>query len=260
MSYITPCFISHGSPTFALDPHPIAQGWQTLTQHLTATPRAVLVISAHWQTPELRLSGGVDQSLPLLYDFYGFPQALYQLQWPVSGSAALAEDIRQALEVAGLTVKQEPLRPLDHGVWVPLRRLWPQGSPVPVLQLSLTYNDTAWHRRLGQALAPLAAQGVWIIGSGGLVHNLRQLNWMDADAAPDSWAEQFMQAMEPAIVADSPQLLNPQQLPYGPLAVANMDHYLPLVVARGVSAGQAEVWQRGWAYGCLDGWVVGFTA
>ncbi len=246
-------FLSHGSPAFALADLPVTRFWETLPTWLQPPPSAVLCISAHWETAAPRLSG-VSAPRSIQHDFYGFPQPLYELRWPDGADSAqsVADAVLAALAAAGIQTELDDRRPLDHGVWSPLQRAWPE-APVPVLQLSLCPSQGAhWHWRLGEALAPLRWQGALVIGSGGVVHNLARLDWDDAEAPPPSWAVEFMAALEPAILARNQDLLcRPWTLPSGREAVPTPEHYLPLLVALGAGGDQVERLHASWTHGSL---------
>ncbi|HXH03822.1 MAG TPA: class III extradiol ring-cleavage dioxygenase [Candidatus Competibacteraceae bacterium] len=260
-AFLPPVFLSHGSPTFALEDRPVSRFWRSLPARLSGAPRAILCVSAHWCTRQPALAGGMDGPLELLHDFYGFPEPLYRLTWPVCGSAALAGEIVEVLAAAGIAVVEQPQRPLDHGVWVPLRAAWPE-PPMPVLALSVCpQRDGAWHLALGRALAPLAQRGIWVVGSGGLVHNLRRLDWGRQDEGAEPWAAEFFQAWRVALAqGDLQTLCDPQRLPHGRVAAGDWEHYVPVLVALGAGSGAAaQWWHESWAYGCLDGSVLAFA-
>ncbi len=174
-------FVGHGSPMTALDP---AKGgeWQRWGQSL-GRPTSILVVSAHWEAAPATI--GATRSVPLVYDFSGFPRALYAVTYAAPGAPALAQRVRGLLQPLG-GAREAPTRGLDHGAWVPL--VWmARGADVPVLQLSLPTQDGPALVRLGQALAPLRAEGVLILASGNLTHNLRAIDGR-AGAPTPSWA------------------------------------------------------------------------
>jgi len=251
---LTPtAFISHGSPAFALADLPVTRFWESLPQVLSPLPQALLCVSAHWDTGAPTLAG-IAAPRRIQHDYYGFPPPLYTLTWPdTAGSGqAVAEAVRETLAAAGLAVALEDQRPLDHGVWIPLRRAWPS-PPVPVLQLSLcTHRGADWHWQLGEALAPLRKQGIWLLGSGGPVHNLARLEWARVDAPPPLWASEFMAALEPALLArDRAVLCRPWALPNGREAVPTAEHYLPLLVALAAAGNGIEILHESWTHGSL---------
>lgn len=247
-------FLSHGSPTFALEDHPVVRFWQQLPERIGTRPRAVLCVSAHWDTEAPTLSGDLDRP-SIQHDFHGFPDALYRLNWSVAGGVTEVAEVIDVLSDADLGVCRETARPFDHGVWVPLRAAWLK-MEIPTLQLSLcTRRGSDWHWRLGQALAPLCDRGWLLVGSGGLVHNLGRLNWREPGAGPDPWAADFMNGFEAALRdEDSAAIRSPWTLPEGRSAVPTPEHYLPFVVCAGAAGGrQPQTWFAGWNYGCLGG-------
>lgn len=162
-------FVPHGAPTFALDPGETGAALASFA-HGIVRPKAVLVVSAHWDTAQPTLSAACRPDT--LHDFYGFPQPLYAIRYPVCGAVAWAMEARTLLEEAGYAVELDPQRGLDHGAWIPLRVMFPDAS-VPVLAMSVQSRlGPAHHYRVGQALAPLRDAGVLIVGSGNLTHNL----------------------------------------------------------------------------------------
>lgn len=167
-------FISHGSPMLALEPG--ASG--TALAHLAAgmgRPRAILVVSAHWESNELLI--GSSPNPATWHDFGGFPPALYAMQYPAPGAPEVALEVQHLLAAADIPSRLDPERPLDHGAWVPLSLMYPQAD-IPVLQLSLpSHAGPALQVRIGQALASLREHDVLLIGSGSITHNLRELNW-----------------------------------------------------------------------------------
>lgn len=174
-------FVSHGSPMLALEPeHPWAQSLRGFVQGLVEPPKALLVVSAHWQTQLPQVTGAVWPGV--MHDFSGFPAPLYALDYPAPGQPELSNRISGLL---GASV--DPLRRLDHGAWAVLRHAWPQAE-VPVVQLSLPRWTPADLHQLGTDLALLRNEGVLIIGSGGLVHNLQRADFKAEDGAVDTWA------------------------------------------------------------------------
>lgn len=167
-------YISHGSPMTALDPGEPGKAWQALgpvMDRLFGRPRAILVASAHSLTREPVLLGAAQH--PTIHDFGGFPDALYQMRYDSQGAPALAQAVAQRLKDAGIAVHLSPEGGLDHGIWTPLRSMYPQAD-VPVLPLAWPpmWSPTQLFA-LGRALAPLADEGVLLIGSGAITHNLR---------------------------------------------------------------------------------------
>ena len=164
-------FVGHGSPMNALDAeNPFNQGFRRIVQKF-AKPKAILMISAHWYGNRLQVTSG--ERPEMIYDFYGFPAALSQVQYPAPGSPELAGQMRSLLQPAN--VETNPERGLDHGAWAVLKHLYPEVD-IPVVQLGLNLMQPAqWHFDLAKKLAPLREQGVLVAGSGNIVHNLRAM-------------------------------------------------------------------------------------
>ena len=192
-------FLSHGSPMLATEDSPAGRFLDGLGAQLP-WPKAVVVASAHFMTDRPMLGGSPQPHT--VHDFGGFPEPLYQIQYPAPGSPELAEDIAARLADAGLPAKVRPDHGLDHGVWVPLRRMYPDAD-MPVVPLSVMPHGTAaQHYAIGQALAPLRDEGVLVIGSGGFVHNLGDLDWQHKEAPLAPWAREFGDWMHEAAGAD----------------------------------------------------------
>ena len=180
-------FVSHGSPMLPFEDIPARKFLLGLGAKLPR-PKAILCISAHWESPTVRATGAA--TLETIHDFTGFPKALYELQFDAPGSPALAARAVGLLKDAGIAAEVDPERGRDHGCWNPLMLIYPQ-SGIPVVQLSLIDGgDAEAHLQLGRALAPLRREGVLIFASGGAVHNLR---WLDRDGRGGAidWAEAF---------------------------------------------------------------------
>ncbi len=167
-------FISHGSPMLALEPGASGPALARLAAELPR-PRAVLVVSAHWESQRLLLTAG--EYPATWHDFGGFPAALYAVQYPAPGAPQLAAEVAQQLVDAGLPAELDAQRPFDHGAWVPLSLMYPQAD-IPMLQLSLPSRlGPELQTRVGRALAGLRAHGILLIGSGSITHNLGELDW-----------------------------------------------------------------------------------
>jgi 4,5-DOPA dioxygenase extradiol len=170
MTRLPTLFVSHGSPMQALAETDASRAWTALARELPR-PRAVLMVSAHWETSLPMLTGA--RRLRTLHDFGGFPAALYALRYDAPGAPDLAQAVVGLLKAAGQTAGIDGCRGIDHGAWVPLRWMYP-AIDVPVVQLSVqTERGIAHHWHLGSALQPLADDGVLVVGSGHLTHNLR---------------------------------------------------------------------------------------
>jgi 4,5-DOPA dioxygenase extradiol len=198
-------------------------------------PRAIIIASAHFLTDRPML--GAHPQPHTVHDFGGFPEQLYGIHYPARGDPTLAEDVAKRIAGAGLPVKVREGHGLDHGVWVPLRRMYPQAD-IPVVPLSIQpHADATAHYRLGQALAGLASEGVLVIGSGGFVHNLGELAWGQPDAPMPEWARVFRDWMRDRVKArDIDALLDwERQAPDARHAHPTPEHLLPLFVALGAA-------------------------
>lgn len=216
-------FIGHGSPMNALQDNEFTRAWTALGQRLPR-PRAILAISAHWETKGVLITAAERQRT--IHDFYNFPPELYAVEYPAPGDPALAKRIEAML--APYARADLDGWGLDHGTWSVLRFLYPEAD-IPVLQISMnTRLSLADHYRVGEALASLRDEGVLILGSGNIVHNLRLFDRSDLAAQP--WAEAFNGAVKDRVLAgDHQALVDYQALPHAELAVPETEHYLPLL-------------------------------
>ncbi len=229
-------FVGHGSPMNAIEDNAFHRSWRELGQQLPR-PRAILCISAHWQTPGVFVTGS--QQPETIYDFYGFPQALFDVRYPAPGDPALARRIADLLAFERAEV--DPTRGLDHGAWSVLCAMYPKAD-IPVLQLSLDRRKNgADHYRLAQALMPLRDEGVLIIASGNIVHNLSLFRFHDV--APLAWARRFRDLANAHIAQRSHATLC-DYLALGAdaaLAINSAEHYLPLLYTLGLQRDEDEV-------------------
>lgn len=231
-------FLSHGAPTLPLDvTHPTHAFLKTLGAALPA-PRAILVVSAHWDThlPTLTASAHPET----IHDFYGFPPELYAMRYPSPGSEELVMQTAGLLQRAALPVQADPQRGLDHGAWVPLLLMYPEAR-IPVVQLSLqTGAGAAHHLALGKALVPLRDAGVLVIGSGGATHNLREF-FRPAPGQDESYVSRFSGWLKDTLEkGDQASLADYRRLaPDAVRAHPSEEHFFPVLVAAG-AAGKAE--------------------
>jgi 4,5-DOPA dioxygenase extradiol len=213
-------------------------------------PRAIVIVSAHWESNELLVSGNPQPDT--WHDFGGFPQALFEVQYPAPGDPLLATEVVGLLENAGLPARIDPKRPFDHGVWVPLSLMYPQAD-IPIVQVSLpTRGGPALQARVGQALAALREQGVLLIGSGSITHNLRELDWHAGPESVEPWAREFRDWMVEKLKAQDEVALHDYRR-QAPNAVRNHpsdEHLLPLYFARG-AGGLFSVSHEGFTLGAL---------
>ena len=237
-------FVSHGAPTLILDDVPARRFLAGLGQRVER-PKAILVVSAHWGTREPEVNDVAVNGT--IHDFYGFPDALYRLQYPAPGAPSLAARVA---ELTGATLDRS--RGLDHGAWVPLMLGWP-AADIPVAQLSIQpERDAAWHIALGRRLAPLRDEDVLILASGSFTHNLVELRRFAGQAEP-AWVSDFAAWMNEALVERrDDDLANYRRL--APEAERNHptdEHLLPLFVAYGAGRGAPERLHASQTFGIL---------
>lgn len=226
-------FISHGAPTFATEPGQLGPQLRQLGQGLRDL-QAVLVVSPHWQSDNVQVM--TTEQPETVHDFGGFPAALYTLKYPALGAPELATRAAELLTQSGFAVSFDARRGLDHGAWVPLMHLLPQAN-VPVFQVSLpTRLTTAQALAMGQALSGLRTQGVAIVGSGSMTHNLYEVQHPGASPAP--YVREFAAWVRSAVVSDSVQQLVAYraEAPHAERAHPTQEHFLPLLVALGAKA------------------------
>ncbi|MBK9574038.1 MAG: dioxygenase [Rhodoferax sp.] len=244
-------FVSHGAPTFALEPGTLGPRLRALGQQLDGV-RAVLVVSPHWQTRGVQVMTGTQPET--VHDFGGFPSVLYTLRYPAAGHPQLAAEAARLLAQAGWSVGLDARRGLDHGAWVPLLHLLPNAD-LPVFQVSMPVDlDAAGALQLGRALASLRAQGVMILASGSMTHNLYELGQSGAVAA--DYAVEFTHWVRQVVTAhDTERLVNYRKLaPHAQRAHPTEEHFLPLLVAVGASSGgeAVQVVDGGVTYGVVS--------
>ncbi|TAL84252.1 MAG: dioxygenase [Rhodanobacter sp.] len=237
MTRLPSLYISHGSPMTALHPGQTGARLGELAAGLPK-PRAVVIASAHWLSAQPRV--GSTATPETLHDFGGFPAALYQMRYPAPGAPALAGDVSRLLEQAGLAPTLQPERGLDHGAWVPLKLLFPDAD-IPVVPVSIQPQAGPAHQlAVGRALGPLRDEGVLLIGSGSITHNLHDLaaGYSDENQAP--YVQPFIDWIEQRLLAaDIDALLDyRRQAPFAARAHPTDEHLLPLFVALGAGGAQ----------------------
>ena len=235
-------FIPHGGgPCFFMEWEP-RDTWDKLAAHLKGLraslperPRAILVVSGHWETERPTVSTA--ERPPLLFDYHGFPEHTYRLRYPAPGSPATAARVRELLAGAGIASDEEPARGYDHGVFIPFLLAFPDAD-IPVLQLSLREDlDPVAHLEIGRALAPLRDEGVLIVGSGMSFHNLRAFMAQSPDITAaagqfDAWLTESVQSPERERDA---RLARWSEAPYARFCHPRAEHLLPLMVAAGAA-------------------------
>jgi len=223
-------FLSHGSPMHALQPGAVREVWEGIAQDLPR-PKAILIASAHWETDAPAVTGA---SRPeTIHDFYGFPKPLYEIQYPATGSPELASRALGFLKQSGFKAQTDPMRGLDHGAWSPLLHMYPKAD-VPVVQVAVqTALGTKHHIEVGRALAPLAQEGVLIIGSGHMTHNLRDRS----GNGPAPYARNFQAWVKERIDGHAlEELADYRRLSRdGVRAHPTDEHFLPLFLALGAA-------------------------
>lgn len=230
-------FVSHGSPMFALEHGSTAPALHAWAQQLPSKPTGIVIMSPHWMARSPLVMTGAQPAT--WHDFGGFDPALYRMQYPAAGNPALAQQVMALLQAAGFAAQGDAQRPFDHGAWVPLMHLFPDAS-VPVVQVALPADYTpASLMALGAALASLRAQGVLLIGSGSLTHNLREFMQgrpaLHDDAA--QYVGEFARWVESAVVRNdaAAMLAYRQQAPYAVQAHPTDEHFATIYFALGAA-------------------------
>lgn len=238
MSRLPALFVSHGSPMHALQPGAVAVAWKRLADSLPR-PRAILIATAHWETDVPMLTGA--ERPETIHDFYGFPEALYRLRYPAAGEPGLARQVRERLRTGGICSGIDGTHGLDHGSWSPLLHMFPQAD-IPVVQLSVQPAMGAGpHLALGRQLQSLRDEGVLVIGSGHMTHNLREAFAImrtgrnDAPALPyvaefTDWVSARIESRDTVALADYRRLA-----PHAARAHPSEEHFLPLFTALGAA-------------------------
>jgi 4,5-DOPA dioxygenase extradiol len=235
-NYLMPIlFIGHGSPMNGIEDNEFSNRWKAMAKEIP-TPKAVLVVSAHWFTKGTSITA---MDFPkTIHDFGGFPDALFQVQYPAPGNAALAKETASMIQTTHVELDHD--WGLDHGTWTVIRHMYPEAI-IPVLQLSIDYTkDPSFHYALAKELYHLRKKGVLIIGSGNMVHNLRMVAWdkLEGPAYGYDWALQMNQTFKDLILNKEHELL----IHYNRLgkeamlAIPTPEHYLPLLYNLGLQS------------------------
>lgn len=224
-------FISHGSPMLALNPEQVGPALHRLSINLPE-PKAIVVMSAHWESDALEVSTGVRPET--WHDFRGFPAELYELRYPAPGNPQLAEQILHLFAEAHLPAHANSTRPRDHGVWMPLLHMYPDAH-IPLVEISLPMNMSAEQIcNIGKILAPLREQQILLIGSGSITHNLRELSWHRHAAEVPEWASTFRNYVVNKLQhSDFESVLDWESIPYVTRNHPTLEHFAPLFFAMG---------------------------
>ncbi|CAM2776952.1 class III extradiol ring-cleavage dioxygenase [Saccharomonospora xinjiangensis] len=222
-------YLSHGAPPLADDP--VWTGELARWSANLHRPKAILVVSAHWE--EAPLTIGATTTVPLVYDFWGFPERYYRVAYPAPGAPELADTVERLLRTTSTPVHRDPARGLDHGAYVPLVEMFP-AADIPVLQMSMPSLDPAELFELGRKLAPLRDEGVLVIGSGFFTHNLSAMRGQP-DGPPPQWSAEFDHwGAETLAAGDIDAVLDfANKAPAASLAHPRTEHFAPLFVALG---------------------------
>lgn len=226
-------FVSHGAPTLAIESGDPTYRFLAGLGSKLGKPKSVLVISAHWEEAVPTVSAAA--SPETIHDFHGFPESLYEISYPAPGAAELAARVSELLASAGIPARTDSDRGLDHGAWVPLSLMY-ASADVPVTQLSVqTVLGGDHHLAMGKALRPLRDEGVLILGSGGLTHNLGELDFSGAKSTMPAWAAEFQDWIVKAIDENRKNdVAHYRSLaPHASRNHPSEEHFLPLLVAFG---------------------------
>jgi len=244
-------FISHGAPTFAVEPGALGVLLHTWGSQLTNI-KAVLVVSPHWQTTDVQVMTTVQPET--MHDFGGFSSNLYALQYLAKGQPDMAKDASQLLNAAGFATQLNDHRGLDHGAWIPLMHLLPKAD-VPVFQVSMPLTlNTQQAVKLGQALASIRNQGVLIVASGSMTHNLHEFR--PSAKIPEVYVQEFAAWVRSKVLAHETNSLMQYrtEAPHAERAHPSEEHFLPLLIAMGAqgNSGTAQLLDGGITNGVLS--------
>jgi 4,5-DOPA dioxygenase extradiol len=239
MSELMPAiFVGHGNPMNAVARNVYTEGWAAIGKTIPR-PDAVLVVSAHWYIPDCAVTAGVAPRT--IHDFGGFPKELYQVQYGAPGSPALARRVRDLL--TPVSVGLDESRGLDHGTWAVLKHVFPKAD-VPIVQLSIDETQPPqFHYELGNRLAALRSEGVLVVGSGNIVHNLHTYAWGARGGEPFDWAVRFEDRTRKLLLkGDHAPLIAYERLGHdAQLSIPTPDHYLPLLYVLGAGGASEQI-------------------
>ncbi len=224
-------FVGHGNPMNAIEQNEFTQTWQILGESIPR-PQAILCISAHWETRGTSLT-----AMPFpktIHDFGGFPEQLYQVNYPAPGNPELANSLKKQINSTEIKLDTTDWG-FDHGAWSVIKHIYPKAD-IPMIQMSIDhYQSPEYHYQLAKELLYLRSRGVLIVGSGNIVHNLRELNWRDENAK-HAWAIEAQEKVNQAILDGNHQLLidYKKQASAFQMAIPTPEHFIPLLYALGV--------------------------
>jgi len=224
-------FFGHGNPMNAISKNSYTDGWSSVGRAIPR-PRAVLAVSAHWYKPDCAVT--INTMPRTIHDFGGFPKKLYEIEYPAPGSPELAQRVKELL--APVSVGFDESWGLDHGTWCVLMHVFPDAD-VPIVQLSIDERQLPqYHYKMGKWLAPLREEGVLVIGSGNLVHNLHTYAWGHHGAKPFDWAVRFEEQVKDLLLRGKDEkLVSYERLGQDALlSIPTPDHYLPLLYVIGL--------------------------
>jgi len=247
-------FFAHGGPSLIIEDHDYTRFLKQFAGKLPRKPKGIVIFSAHWES--LAQEVGSVATHETIYDFFGFPDELYRMTYPAPGDASLSAQVSTLLTDSGIANRLDTRRGLDHGAWAVLKLIFPDAD-IPVVALSVNRHLTNRQQyEIGKALGKLREQDILIIGSGGIVHNLRRISW---GAGPDSvepWASEFDKWIEGRLASwNTDELFRYEELaPNARLAVPTSEHFIPLLLAMGSgdTSREAKLLYRSYQLGSLS--------
>jgi 4,5-DOPA dioxygenase extradiol len=244
-------FLAHGSPMLALEDTDYTRFLEKLGKDIN--PKAIVIFTAHWEKENLTISS-IDEAYATIYDFYGFPNELYEIKYPAKGSVKLASMLKDQFQQNGISADLDRKRGLDHGSWTLLYKMYPEAN-IPVVQISVNpFLTPEKQYQIGKVLRGLGEKDILVVGSGVTVHNLRLVNW--EQTVPEQWAVDFDDWLIDKIQQkDLTSLFNYEKLaPHASRAVPRPEHFVPLFIMIGSSNDfeASKVIHRSYDFGTLS--------